>query len=233
MEATLLTDLQLHEVSLVKRGANQGAKLALVKQLEKEDNKMEELETKVSDLTKALEEATAEIAKSKEELEAAQATIAELSKEDEVEVEEINKTELPESVVKQLEEADKVSKEFAEFKEKAILKDLEARVDEHDAVFKSDEEKAEAVDVLKSMTEKERDFMFSTVIKASQIVKEAADTISQEVGKNGDNEVSVSESVEKEAKNYASEHNVTIEKARVEIVSKLSVDERAKYNKGE
>lgn len=232
MEATLLTDLELHEVSLVKRGANQGAKLALIKKLEEEDNIMEELETKIQELTKALESATADLEATKSELEKSQATIAELSKEEEV-VEEVNKAELPESVVKRLEEAERVSKEFADFKEKQILKELEDRVEKHDAVFKSDEEKAEAVDVLKSMTEKERDFLFNSVLKATQIIEEAAEKISTEVGKNGDNDVSVIEVVEKEAKELASKDGITIEKARVEIVKNLSAADRAKYNKGE
>lgn len=231
MEAIMLTELNLHEVSLVKHGANQGAKLALVKHY-KEDENMEELENKIQELTKALEEATAKIAKAEEELEANQATIAELSKKEE-DVEEIEKAELPESVVKQLEEADKVAKEFAEFKNAQVVKELETRVEAHSAVFKSDEEKAQAVETLKSMTDAERTFMFDTIAKSAKIIEEAADKISKEIGENGSNDVKVSDTVTKDAKELAEKKGITLEKAKVEIVKNLSAEDRDLYNKGE
>jgi len=232
MEVTMLSDLNVHEVSLVKRGANQGAKLALIKH-HKEDENMEELEQKIQELTKALEDAQSEIEKSNTSLEEAQATIAELSKEEAVE-EEVEKAELPESVRKELEEAKEVAKEFAQFKADAVVEKLTGEVAKHSSVFKSDEDKQKAVDVLKSMTEDERAFIFDTIAKSAQILEEAAETISQEVGKNGDNDVKVTDMVIKEAKDLCkSNDNMTFEVAKVEVVTKLSAEDRAKYDKGE
>jgi hypothetical protein len=112
---TLLTDIKLDEVSLVDKGANQEAQVVLMKRDDNFDNNPEgenmskEFEDKIAELEKKLQDSLDTHSELEKKATDAEAKVAELSKVDEVQEEQIDKSALPEVVVKQLEAFEKAS----------------------------------------------------------------------------------------------------------------------------
>lgn len=227
IEANKITDLILHEVSLVERGANDGARLALFKSYNEEQPKEPNME-----LEKQIEELTAknlELQKSLDEAVTIEKEEVAITKE---ETDDPRVLKLLEASEASKLEASVLRKEMDEFKLVQLNKEVTEQVLEHAEIFKSDEEQAKAVDILKSVDAETRDFFLGNLAKSVTILKEASDVIEQEIGKSGGEDVTVNERVQLEADELVKSDGVSIYKARATIIAKLSTEDKDAYEKG-
>lgn len=251
-KVNLLSDLDIVEVSVCKRGANQGAKIALFKSTEETDD-MEGLDTKIEDV-ELLKELTEEFAKRDaahqdlvEKIDALTKTNEELVAKSvpAPEVDDIVKEldELPESVkdfMKAKDEAfDALQKQAGEsadalvaMAKEADRKDLVTKV----AVFKyavAEDDQSKTVDQLVDLSKAAQDIVLDSIAKSDAVLRTSATF--KEVGGSDVNEGSAAAEIEKAAValvKSGDEPNIyaartTVRKTDVELAQRESDEKEA------
>ena len=210
--ATRRTNLEINEVSLCKRGANQGSKVVLAKS-ETDSMTVEELEKQVADITAERDSLKAEIAKASKPEEKVDEKIEKLDPELRALVE---KAQSDASAAR--EESKLIKEALAKAERASLEKSITDRMGLMKFVLAGDDEKAVMLKTVVDMTPEQRDAVFKSLEKAETIAAKGGAILLKE---NGDSRVSGPESakveIQKKAELYKTEHKVTIEKARTVV----------------
>ena len=202
------TNLEINEVSLCKRGANQGAKIVLAKS---ETDSMTELEKQMADITAERDLLKAELEK--------------MSKpEPKVELEKLAPElraliEKAQSDANAAREEAKLTKESLEKAEKAALeKAVTDRMTICKTVIAGDEERVEILKAAMGMTPEQRDVMFKALEKAETVAAKGAEILCKEKGEvKPAGGTSAKDEIQKKAEALVVEKGVSIQKARATV----------------
>lgn len=249
----LLTDIILNEVSLVDSGANEDAKVLLFKR-NGDTDMSKELEKKIVDLTKSLDELTkaGEIAKTdSEKLNETVKTLTESVETEKAKATEalealekiknpgkdIDKKKLPEEVQKilddqaainkaQAEENTKQAEEIAKLKDNELTKSLQIEVAKFD---KLSLDKEKTVKLFKSLDLENSEFLTETLKTINEVVSKG--NLFKELGGNGgDDNGSATEKVNKKAEALMKDDSsLTIQAART-MIWKTDKDLKKQYD---
>ncbi len=249
----LLTDIILNEVSLVDSGANEDAKVLLFKR-NGDTDMSKELEKKIADLTKSLDELTKANETAKTDSEKLNETIKALTENVETEKaktveavdalekiknpdKKIDKADIPETVQKMLddqaainkaqsEENTKQAEQIAKLKDNELTKSLQIEVAKFDKLALDPDK---TVKLFKSLSTEDSEFLTTTLKAINEAVSKG--NLFKELGDGGGNDGdSATEIVNKKAKELMKDDSkLTVEGARA-LIWKTDTDLRNQYN---
>lgn len=201
--STRLTNIEIDEVSLCKKGANQAAKVALLKSIDEDSDLMSEKEIKV-EVEVDVEKAQEQIASLTEEVEKLQKAFEDMTAErDELNKQMEDPKEDENSLEKKMEDMDpELKKVLDEAKESAELAKKEAentaselrkmqretlnkQIVEKISEYKSVEDADEFAKTLIDFTSEQREHIYKVLDKNSGLIKSAAEITMREAGITG------------------------------------------------
>jgi len=209
--ATKRTNIEIHEVSLCKKGANQGAKVVLAKSTESEMTEVEKLEKQVADLTAENATLKAEVEKSKPAEDEAKPDLSKVAPELRALIE---KAQADADLAKA--DAKKNAEELAKVQKEALEKSVEARLVVMKTTFGGEEDRKSMLKTVTEMTPEQRESVMKALEKAEALAAKGFEKISTEVGDSTVSGVlSAAQEIEKKAKEVMEKDKCSIQKARV------------------
>lgn len=206
--ATKRTNLEVQEISLCKRGANQGAKIVLAKSMESDMTEVETLQKQVADLTAERDQLKADVAKTEEPK-----TEDVLAKADPEIRAMLEKAQADISAANA--KAEENAKALEKVQKETLEKSLDTRMSLMKTTFGAEEDRKAMLKSLVDMTPEVREAVLKAFEKAETLAAKGLEKVSGEVGDSrATGEGSAKAEIEKKAKEIVTKDGVSIQKAR-------------------